>query len=573
MADSAAYDDYAARICDESIREFSQLQTYRSLFAQQWEEVAELILPTSKNTFFYGSYNMQGQKKTQRQIDSTGAIALMRFAAILDSLLTPRNMMWHTLGSDNEKLNKDRQTRLYFERLTKILFQHRYSGIANFSANNCNHYTQLGAFGTAGMMIDAYQGHDGAKGLRYYEAPLGETYYRENHQKLIDGFCRWFRLTPVQAMQMFDPKRDPNNAGVPDRIKELAEQGSQMPIEFLHRVCPRDDYVPGRLDKKGKLYGSYHICLTERWLCREGGYTSFPMAVSRYEQTPGETYGRSPAMLVLPCLKTLNAMKTDFLTQSHRAAVPTWFTADDGMVGMTMIPGAFNKGGVSPDGKLLIHAAPTGNIQVSENMMEKEAQIIESAFLTDLFKVLLGDPKIYTATQIVEMMSQRGILIAPTVGRQQSEYCTPMIEREIDVLNNLGLLPPMPPLLREARGEYKVVYQSPLARDMRAQEVAGFSRTLDMAMTIVNATQDPSPLDRFDFDAAMPAIADIQGVPPSWMADDDQVAQKRQSRAQEKQQAAQVQSMPAQAAMLKARAAIAKSGATPEQNVQQPQNG
>lgn len=553
-------DDYESRIVDESLREFYQLQTFRSLFGAHWEEVAELILPTSRNTFFYGSFNMQGQKKTDRQVDARGALALERFGAILDSLLTPANMTWHNLATTNEYVNKDRQVRLYFEKVTRILFKLRYAGIANFSANNCNHFEQLGAFGMGSMLIDAYHGHDGQIGLRYKEMPLGQMFYRENHQGLIDGFCRWFRLTPIQCQQQFGKDK------LTDRMKAAIDSKSQMPLEFLHRVCPRDDYSPGRLDAKGKVYASYYIALQDRKLMSEGGYVSFPAAVSRWKQTPDEVYGRSPAMMCLPALKTLNSEKKDFLVQGHRAAVPVLLTNDDGIVDTDLRPGALNKGGMSEDGKPLIGILPAGNIQVSKEMMDEEGAIIDGFFLVDLFKVLLGDPKIYTATQIVEMMSQRGILIAPTVGRQQSEYIFPMVEREIDVANSLRLLPPMPGLLREARGEYHVVSTSPLSREMRMQEVAGYQRSVEMALTVANATQDPSVLDPFDFDVSIPDIARIQSSPESWMCGPDKIAKKRDARAKAKQQEQAVQALPAQAAMLKARATVSKQGMTPEQN-------
>jgi len=38
-----------------------------------------------------------GMKKTEKQIDSKAALALSRFGAIMDSLLTPRNSKWHGL--------------------------------------------------------------------------------------------------------------------------------------------------------------------------------------------------------------------------------------------------------------------------------------------------------------------------------------------------------------------------------------------------------------------------------------------------------------------------------------------
>ena len=171
-----------------------------------------------------------------------------------------------------------------------------------------------------------------------------------------------------------------------------------------------------------------------------------------------------------------------------------------------------NPGGMR-DGKMTVGVLPGGNMQVSHEMMQEEKAIIDGFFLVDLFKVLLGDPKIFTATQIVEMMAQRGILIAPTVGRQQSEYLGPLIDRELDLLQNMRALPPMPPLIREARGEYQVTYCSPLSRDMRAQEVAGFTRTLETALSVVNAAQDPSALDPFNFPVIIPQVAKIQGVP------------------------------------------------------------
>lgn len=553
--------DYETQIVAESKREFQQLQTMRAVFGSHWEEVAELVLPTSRNTFYYGNYNFPGQKKTDRQVDASACLALDRFSAILDSLLTPRNAMWHQLEASNPYLMKDRSVRLWFETVTRILFKHRYAAIANFSAQNQNQYQSLGAFGTGCMFIDRYEGVDGAKGLRYKHLPLGEMFLRENHQGLIDGFCRWFRLTPQQALKQFADV--PEN--IPEGIKKAAEMNQQMPFEFLHRVCPRDDYEPGRWDFKGKLYASYYICLTTSTFLREGGYTSFPIAASRYMQTPGEVYGRSPMMTALPAIKTLNAEKRDFLTQGHRAGTPVLLTTDDGVVDFSMRPGALNKGGMSTDGKPLVGTLPIGNIQITKEMMDEERGLIESFALVDLFKILLGDPKIYTATQITEMMAQRGILIAPTVGRQQSEYLGPLIDRELDVLADLRMLPPMPPALVEAQGEYHAVYTSPLARDMRAQEIAGAMRTVDMAIQIANAKGDPSVFDRFNMDNILADSGQINGMPESWMNDDQTMQNIRAQRAQMQEREMQTREAPAQAALTKANAAAAQAGVKPGQ--------
>lgn len=541
--------EYQDNILVASQREFGALQTYRAVFASQWEEAAELVLPTSRNTFYYGNYNFPGQKKTDRQVDAGAMLALWRFAAILDSLLTPRNMQWHMLGSTDPKLNKNRQVALWYEEATKALFKHRYAPIANFSSQNYSVFESLGAFGNGNMFIDQACDEAGrlVRGVRYKNIPLGEIFLRENHQGLINGFCRWFRLTGQQAVEQFGDK-------CPPRLREQALLSNQAPYDFLHRVCPRDDYDPRRLDNPGKRFASYYICLTTNELIGEGGYRVFPLAASRYVQTPGEVYGRGPVQFVLPSIKTKNAQKRDFLTQGHRAASPVLLTGDDGTANLSLRPGAINPGFMTSDGKMMVGVLPSGNIQVTKEMMDEEQKIIDGAFLVDLFKILLDDPKIYTATQVVEMMSQRGVLIAPTVGRQEDEYLGRAIERELDVLQAQGLLPPMPAILQQAKAEYEVVYTSPFSRDMKAGEVAGFNRSLETALTIVNATQDPSPLDTFDFDTIMPAVSKIQGVPESWMASPQAIAQKRAARAQAQQKQEAIQAAPAAAAMMKAKA-------------------
>ena len=538
----------------ETLQEFSQMQIIRNTFAQQWEEIAELVLPTSRNTFYYGNYNQPGVKKTDRQVDASAMMALHRFAAICDSLLTPRNMFWHQLIADHPELRKNRQVKLWMEEATRRLFKLRYAPIANFSAQNQNQYQGLGAFGTAGMFIDRAYGADGKPlpALRYKAMPLGELFLHENHQGLIDGFIRWFRLTPRQAYQRFGDK-------LPENIISAMKAKSEFPFDFLHRVCPRSDWDPNRIDSKGLQFASYFVSMQGRVLLEESGYHTFPIAASRYDQTPGEIYGRSPAMMVLPAIKTLNAEKRTFLKQGHRAADPVLLTADDGLVDISMRPGALNKGGVSSDGKPLIQVLPTGQIQVSKDMMDMEVGLIQDAFLVSLFQILEETPQM-TATEVIERVNEKGILLAPTVGRQQNEYLGPMIDRELDLMARMRLLPPMPPALAEVNGAYDVNYTSPLARAARAQEVAGFMRSLETTLTIVNATQDPSLLDVYDFDTALPEIADIQGSPVSWMASPQMIAQKRQARAQATERQQQIQEAPAKAAMMKAQAVQAKAG-------------
>jgi len=342
------------------------------------------------------------------------------------------------------------------------------------------------------------------------------------------------------------------------------EQKSETMYDFLHCVQPRSDYQEGQWGPKGMPYSSQYISIQGRALLSEGGYRSFPYAVGRYVQTPMETYGRSPAMQVLPALKTLNAEKATFLKVGHRAADPTLLTYDDGLVDPTMKPGAINKGGMSAEGRPLIGILPTGQIQVTKEMMDEERALINDAFLVTLFQILTETPTM-TATEVIERTNEKGILIAPTVGRQQSEYLGPLIHRELDLLSRMKRLPPMPDIIKRNKGEYNVVYTSPLARAQRAQDVAGLQRTIQSVLEVVNATQDPSPLDVFNFDISTRETAMIQAVPERWLNDDDTIAKKRQARAQQAVEQQKIQALPAQAAMIKAQAVVSKAGGPPQE--------
>jgi len=400
--------------------------------------------------------------------------------------------------------------------------------------------------------------------LRYKSVPLGQMFLRENHQGLVDGYVRWYRLTAQQAIKQFPQYKD----RLPKSILDAAEKSKMMPFDFIQRVVPRDDFDPERLDVKGKIFASYNICIGPQAMISEGGYNSFPMACSRYTQTPGEVYGRSPAMMVLPAIKTLNAEKRDFLTQGHRAASPVLLTTDDGIVDFSMRPGALNKGAMSSDGHVLVGTLPAGNIQISKEMMDEERALINDAFLVSLFQILTETPTM-SATEVIERTNEKGILLAPSVGRQQNEYLGPMIDRELDLLSDMKLLPPMPPALQEAKGEYSVMYTSPISRAMRAQEAAGFARSVQIATEIANAKGDPSILDIYDFDVALPEIStDIQAVPTRWMSSPEKLAATRQARADAAAKQQQIAAAPAAAALVKANAASMKAGVPPQQGQQ-----
>ena len=548
-------DKRSQQIADEICREHEQMIAGRANWDSHWQEISERVFPSNSKLFKSFGNQTKGEKRNTEVFDSTASIALQRFSAILDSLLTPRNQTWHRLTSNNRYLNKDRKVQLWFEEVTQILFKFRYSPKANFASQNQQTYMSLGAFGTGSLFIDNLWNEPG---LRYRNIHLGELYIAENHQGVVDKAHRAFVMTARQAFQKWKEK-------TPEAVMTALQKNPEQEFKFIHCVKPREDYDRERVDFTGMPFASYYVSVEGKTLLDEGGYRVFPYPTSRYTQVSGEVYGRSPAMEALPSIKTLNEMKKTVLKQGHRSVDPVLFVHDDGILSSASLkPGAMNPGGVTADGRPLVHALPVGNIIIGKELMDDERMPINDVFLVNLFQVLVDAPNM-TATEVMERAKEKGILLAPTVGRQNDEYLGPTIEREVDCLSSQvdprtgqPLLPPMPDILLEAGGEYSIVYDSPLARAQRSEEAVGFMRTLDSALKVAEVTQNQEPLDHFDWDVIVPEIAAIQGMPARWMRDPKMIAQMRDGRAQSAQDQAMVAGLPAVSQAVKTASEIAK---------------
>ena len=547
MADTSA----EAR-ADEIVRRQENMANSRAVFDQHWREIAERILPRADH---FRTNRQPGDKHTERIFDSTAALALERFAAAMESMLTPRTQRWHRLRVTEEQLREDPSVQAYLDQVTSTLFAVRYGPKANFAsqANEC--YMSLGAFGTQAMFIDDLVG----KGIRYRSIPLSELFIAEDHQGIVDTVHRRFTMTARQAAQKWGVDK------LSVRQKASLESAPDTLFEFVHAVGPRDEVDAGRKDYRGMPIYSCYVNIDTRSLLSEGGYQSMPYAVGRYVTGPKETYGRSPAMTVLPDIKMLNEMSKTVIRAAHKAVDPPLLLQDDGALqAFDLRPGALNYGGVNDQGQQTVHALQTqARVDIGLEMMDQRRRVINDAFLVTLFQILVESPQM-TATEAMLRAQEKGALLAPTMGRQQSEFLGPLINREIDILARAGVLPPMPPALIEAGGLVDVEYQSPLNRAQRADEGVAILRTLESLAPL--AQIDPNVMSVFDPEAIARELADINGVPIKVMRTPDQIAAMQQAQASAQQAQQLLQAAPVVAGSMKDLAqAQALSGNAPPQ--------
>jgi hypothetical protein len=509
------------------LREQSELEGGRNLFDTHWLEVAEHLFP--RQAQFLGANATPGQKRTHRIFDETAMLALDHFAAAVEGFLIPRGAMWQSLAPDDPDLLKSKRVREWYAAKTRLLFKRRYAAKSGFANQMHESVCSLGAFGNQALWIDGLAGPDmRPAGLHYRSVHIGECYIMENFQGLPDRVNRKLRLTARQAVQKWGER-------APECAKKAVRDGKNVheEHEYIQALFPRRDWEPGRIDAKGKPIASLIIAVADRYLVEESGYRRMPLIYSRYERSPVEVYGHGPGMKVLPAVKAAQEMMRSLVRGAQLAAEPPLGAPHEDVLGVIEYkPRGTTYGAIDERGNRLVQPLFDGaDLGAARELLNDTRGIINEAFLKHLFQIQQELKSHVGSAQIMERAGEKGMLLAPVMGRQETEWLDPMTERELDVMEQLGDLDDMPPEVREAGGALSIRYENPLARAQRAEEAAGFFRTIEGITPI--AQIDGAVLGNFDFDAAVRGLAEINAVPPEWMKDPKRLAGERAAQAQQ----------------------------------------
>lgn len=506
----------------EIIRRADKAKADRSNFDGQFEQIARYVLPRMGD---FQSKREKGTRRDEAIYDSTAPLALPSFAAAIESLVIPRTQKYHGYKPSEPALLNNPKVMLYLEQLRDLTFRLRYSAKSNFASQASEVFLSLGAFGTGALLVE-----DGlSRGIMYRSIPLAQLWLIEDAWGFIVGFFWRYDLTVRQAIGKW------GRENLPENITKHAENDPEKTFEFLFHVCENDERKPGNVGPEGMKYRSYDIVIEGKQVLKKGGYRTFPLAVSRYTVAPGEVYGRSPAWDALADIKTLNEMAKTSLRYGQLVTDPPWLTADvDSMSPFSMRPGSINAGYMNERGDVLAKsAAPQGDPRFSLELQEQRRQAINRSFLVTLFQILVETPEM-TATEAMLRAQEKGALLAPTMGRQQSEFLGTIITRELDIMAASGViedaLGEMPDELALAGGALDIEYDSPLTRAQRAEEGVGVLRTLETVGTI--AQYDQSVLEEINYYRGLKIVADANGAPLSLF----NTPEEKQAMAAQKQQ-------------------------------------
>ena len=530
--------DYIKKRC-------SSLESDRATWEDHWQDILDYVMPRKADISFVRA---KGTKRTEVLYDSTAITANNLLAASLQGTLTSPSLPWFHLKLRDKELNEHRDVQLWLEDSARRMYD--TFNESNFNTEVHELYLDLCSVGTGSMFVE--EGNNGfeTEGIHFNTLHIAEYFIQENINGQVDTLYRKYKLTARQSIEEFSEE----NLG--EKIIEAAKNKPDKQFNFIHAIEPTKDYERA-LGKTGtKLpFHSCHVCVEDKMVVRTGGYNEFPYLVPRWAKATGEIFGRSPSYNALPDIKTLNKAVEIGLKAWAKAIDPPLLVQDDGVIGrVRMTPAGItvvrNDGAIKP---LQIGS----NWQITDMKETQLRTAIRQAYYSDQLQLQEGPQMTATEVQVRYELMQR--LLGPTLGRFQSEFLNPLIERTFGIMLRAGALMPEPDIIKGQ--QIDVEYVGPLARSQRMEESVAIERLYGLAMNVVQV--DPTIMDNINHDEAIRLRATLLGVPKTILRGRDEVEELREQRAEQQQAMAQAQEQQAAGDAMQSQAKAAKDMAEP----------
>lgn len=507
-------------------RDHERLISERAPYESTWREVDELF-PDGAGGFNQAS---PGALRGQQLYDVTHVQQGSRFAAAMCAITTPEHEMYIRPRFLNPDLQKLRPVAEWCERNGPRLYAMRHALHTGFTTAVGEDWDQSGRYGTAPLWCDATEG----RGLFYQALHLSSAYIDVDFAGLVNRVHLTHSWRADQLEEKFG-----RDALTPKMRKALDDGKPETKFELVHIVAPNREWDPERLDWRRNPIASRWLALDEKMYVRRRGYHSMPVSVSRHATSPGEIYGRSPAIRVLPTIMGLQQVQKTTMRAAHKAVDPALlFNNDDGVTSLVTKPGGLNPGLIDDAGRPMVARMPGGEAGLpwAENHAERERAVIEREFLEEVYKILSDPNSRMTQMEVLEVVKAQGMLVRPFAGRYMREKQHPLSQRELELALRAEQIEPFPPEVTEA-GEWPMIeYENILAEMARASSTSRTLRFVEAATGIGTLAQTPAG-EIVDIEATLRGTAEEIGVKPSYLLDPKVVASNKAKRAEVEQAA------------------------------------
>jgi hypothetical protein len=489
-----------------------KLSKDRSNVETIWQDIGDYFVPHTVN--IVRKESTISNKNTRTNFTDVGIKAAEYLASSMHGGATSPVMKWFNLGLKQQD-NIQGQLGKFLEIARDRMLDVFNSSSSGFPLQTHEFLLSLVTYGTACMLVeDAIE-----EGIQFTTVHVSEIFISENKYGKVDTVFRKNKMTARQMMQKWGDKNH-------EKTKKTYEKDPDAKIEVLHVCMPKDEIAMPT--NKAHEYVSFYIDVANKHLLSKGGYYECPYIVTRFSKISGEVYGRSPAWHSLATVRMLNKMEETLIKSAQMQASPPLLVADDGvMMPLRAVPNGIIAGGISYDGTQRV--APLnigGQLVIGVEMLRDKEQQVKEAFFMD--KLSLRDGPAMTATEVMQRQQDSLRLLAPYLGRYQTEFLSPVIEKVFSMMARAGVFGQLPEEIVQA--EYEVEYTSPLANLQKATEVQKFAQFLQFAMGV--AQVNPGALDVVDFDKVMSNAAEDIGIWKSVLRDPEELEAMRMQQQQ-----------------------------------------
>lgn len=505
---------------EQLIQRFEELRTGRSTFEADLQDIVDLVMPSQVDI---NRQMFDGQTRWQYKYDGTASEALLEFASGLCSYITNPSERWFELEFADYDPAWDDEALAWLEDVTNTIYEvYRYP-VATFTTAMHEGYLAIGSLGT--LIINQEIERDPYEHVSLVSVPLAECFLAENSSGKVDTVFRKRRFTTRQLLEKFERSSDVLH-------KEFYDEKTpaDKPWEILHCVYPRREVKPGLAT--GMRFASFWVDMTHKLVIRESGYDELPYHVARWIKYGNEPYGRSPAHTCLPEIRMVNSMEKTNIRAGQKIADPPLMVPDDDFAApIKTSPGSLI---YVRDKEHMIEPLLSGaQLPIALEQTEQKRESIRRAFHNDWLK--MGKEKQeMTAYETADRRNEKLQMLAPMLGRIQSELTGPMINRTYNLLRSMNRIPPAPANIRGL--VLKISYVGDAAKAQAGSRATSMARFVEDLVPM--GQLKPEIFDVIDEARFASEMAASRGVTRKILRNPAELEQMRQQRQMQQMAAA-----------------------------------
>lgn len=510
------------------IQERNTLKTKREPWLQDWQDIADLMLPGQSDILSLRLPGTSRTRRTRQLYDSTAMWALDTFVAHLSTWVTNFGSRWFSLRM--RALRENQEAAAWLDEVAQIQYEEMIADDAPITTAVHEAYRKYGGFGTGALYVDERPMDDPVLGFRGYQAvalPISGYYIAENAGGRVDTLYRDVELTPHQAEQLFG--RDNLHENIREALDEQSTGESArrfQPHKFIHAVYPRRERDRERGDAANMPWASKWIDEKNRHEVQDGGYRWFPFMVYRWEKLAIHSpWGFGRGHLTLPESKTLQLIDKDMLRALPLSIMPPgWLVGEsrETVNRVSLLPGALNP--LAKGGDFVPYHSGQ-RFDAAQLQIDERRNRVLRAFFIDQLQFLPPAEQRSQRTLGELMMRQRQFtrIMGPTFFRLLAEFLNPFIDVTFSLLLHAGALPDPPDVVIEAamnnQGKINVDYLGPLARAQKDDEVDAILEGVEFLLRVSERLQDPLIIQNVALDESMSEFLRARGFPDHLITD------------------------------------------------------